>query len=150
MVKKMNATLNNTPDWMRLIVVIFGMSLIILCSLLLVSCKTQQPQVVEKIVTNTEYIDRHHYDSIFNDRIVYVDRGSDTIKMIERVIEYRYSVLTDSVDVLRVDSIPYEVQVVEYVERMNNHQRTMYWLGWLAVLIVALRLFWKVYKKIKL
>jgi predicted transposase YdaD len=120
-----------------------------LVSLLLVSCKTQQPQVVEKVVTNTEYIDRHHYDSIFNDRVVYVDRGSDTIKMIERVIEYRYKVLTDSIDVLRVDSIPYEVQVVEYVERMNNHQRTMYWLGWLAVLIVGLRLFWKVYKKIK-
>lgn len=123
--------------------------ILILLLPLLIACKAQQPQVVEKIVTNTEYIDRHHYDSIFNDRIVYVDRGSDTIKMIERVIEYRYSVLTDSIEVLKVDSIPYEVQVVEYVERMNNHQRTMYWLGWLAVLIVGLRLSWKVYKKIK-
>jgi predicted transposase YdaD len=149
MVKKMNATLNNTPDWFRMLITIIATAIIMLVSLLLVSCKTQQPQVVEKIVTNTEYIDRHHYDSIFNDRIVYVDRGSDTIKMIERVIEYRYKVLTDSVEVLRIDSIPYEVQVVEIVERMNNHQRTMYWLGWLAVLIVALRLFWKVYKKIK-
>ena len=117
---------------------------------MLIACKNQQPQVVEKVVTNTEYIDRHHYDSIFNDRIVYVDRGSDTIKMIERVIEYRYSVLTDSIEVLKVDSIPYEVRVVEYVDRMNNHQRTMYWLGWIAVLIVGLRLFWKAYKKFKL
>lgn len=123
--------------------------ILILLLPLLIACKTQQPQVVEKVATNTEYIDRHHYDSIFNDRIVYVDRGSDTIKMIERVIEYRYSVLTDSIEVLRVDSIPYEVRVVEYVDRMNNHQRTMYWLGWLAVLIVGLRLSWKVYKKIK-
>lgn len=119
------------------------------CVFSLASCKTRQPQVVEKIVTNTEYIDRHHYDSIFNDRIVYVDRGSDTIKMIERVVEHRYSVLTDSIEVLKVDSIPYEVQVIEYVERMNNHQKTMYWLGWLAVVIVGLRLFWKVYKKFK-
>jgi predicted transposase YdaD len=143
MVKKMK-------EWSKLLLVILGVAMLILCSLCLVSCKTQQPQVVEKVVTNTEYIDRHHYDSIFNDRVVYVDRGSDTIKMIERVIEYRYKVLTDSIDVLRVDSIPYEVQVVEYVERMNNHQRTMYWLGWVAVVIVGLRLFWKVYKKIKL
>ena len=120
------------------------------CIFSLTSCKTQQPQVVEKIVTNTEYIDRHHYDSIFNDRVVYVDRGSDTIKMIERVIEYRYSVLTDSIEVLKVDSIPYEVRVVEYVDKMNSHQRTMYWLGWLAIVIVGLKLFWKVYKKIKL
>lgn len=124
--------------------------ILILLLPLLIACKAQQPQVVEKVVTNTEYIDRHHYDSIFNDRIVYVDRGSDTIKMIERVIEYRYSVLTDSIEVLRVDSIPYEVRVVEYVDRMNKHQRTMYWLGWIAVLIVGLRLFWKVYKKFKL
>lgn len=136
-------------EWTKLLLVILGVAMLILCSLCLVGCKTQQPTIVEKVVTNTEYIDRHHYDSIFNDRIVYVDRGSDTIKMIERVIEYRYSVLTDSIEVLRVDSIPYEVQVVEYVERMNNHQRTMYWLGWIAVLIVGLRLFWKVYKKIK-
>ena len=146
----MNATLNNTPDWFRMFITIIATAIIMLVSLLLVSCKTQQPQVIEKVVTNTEYIDRHHYDSIFNDRVVYVDRGSDTIKMIERVIEYRYKVLTDSVEVVRIDSIPYEVQVVEIVERMNNHQRTMYWLGWIAVLIVALRLFWKIYKKIKL
>jgi hypothetical protein len=150
MVKKMNTTLNNMPDWLRLIVVIFGMSLIILCSLLLVSCKTQQTQVVEKVVTNTEYIDRHHYDSIYIDNYIYVDRGADTITITKTNIEYRYKTLVDSVEVLKVDSIPYEVQVVEYVERMNNHQRTMYWLGWLAILIVGLRLFWKVYKKIKL
>lgn len=137
-------------EWSKLLLVILGVAMLILCSLCLVSCKTKQPQVVEKIVTNTEYIDRHHYDSIFNDRVVYVDKGSDTIKMIERVVEYRYSVLTDSIEVLRVDSIPYEVQVVEYIDKMNNHQRTMYWLGWIAVLIVGLRLFWKIYKKIKL
>lgn len=123
--------------------------ILILLLPLLIACKNQQPQVVEKVVINTEYIDRHHYDSIFNDRIVYVDRGSDTIKMIERVIEYRYSVLTDSIEVFRIDSIPYRVPVVEYVDRMNDHQRTMYWLGWLAVLIVGLRLSWKVYKKFK-
>lgn len=124
--------------------------ILILLLPLLIACKNQHPQIVEKVVTNIEYIDRHHYDSIFNDRIVYVDRGSDTIKVIERVIEYRYSVLTDSIEVLRVDSIPYEVRVVEYVDKMNNHQRTMYWLGWIAVLIVGLRLFWKIYKKFKL
>ena len=145
----MNATLNDTPDWAKVLIGIVMMAVMILLSLLLTGCKTQQPTIVEKVVTNTEYVDRHHYDSIFNDRIVYVDRGSDTIKTFEKIVEYRYKVLTDSVEVLRVDSIPYEVQVIEYVDKMNNHQRTMYWLGWIAVLIVGLRLFWKVYKKIK-
>lgn len=126
--------------------ILFG----ILMMLMLSSCKTQQPQVVEKVVTNTEYIDRYHYDSIYIDNYVYVDKGSDTITITKTNIEYRYKVLTDSIEVLKVDSIPYEVRVVEYVDRMNNHQHTMYWLGWLAVVIVALRLFWKVYKKFKL
>lgn len=137
-------------EWSKLLLVILGVAMLILCSLCLVSCKTQQPQVVEKIVTNIEYIDRHHYDSIYIDNYVYVDRGSDTITITKTNIEYRYKTLVDSVEVLRVDSIPYEVQVVEIVEKMNNHQRTMYWLGWIAVVIVALRLFWKIYKKFKL
>ena len=125
--------------------ILFG----ILMMLMLSSCKTPQPTIVEKVVTNTEYIDRHHYDSIYIDKYVYVDKGADTITITKTNIEYRYKVLTDSIEVLKVDSIPYEVQVIDYVERMNNHQRIMYWLGWLAVVIVGLRLFWKVYKKFK-
>jgi hypothetical protein len=130
------------------VIIMFGVLIVFACTL--VSCKTQQPTIVEKVVTNTEYIDRHHYDSIYIDNYVYVDKGADTITITKTNIEYRYKILIDSVEVLRVDSIPYEVQVVEIVEKMNNHQKTMYWLGWLAVLIVGLRLFWKVYKKFKL
>lgn len=136
-------------DITRLLFVIAMFALLIFIACSLVSCKAQQPTIVEKVVTNTEYIDRHHYDSIYIDNYVYVDKGSDTITITKTKVEYRYKVLTDSVEVLEVDSIPYEVQVVEYVDKMNNHQRTMYWLGWLAVLIVGLRVFWKVYKKIK-
>lgn len=135
----------NQLNWLKILIAI-----IVSILLLLTGCKAQQPQVVEKIVTNTEYIDRYHYDSIYIDNYVYVDKGADTITITKTNIEYRYKVLTDSVEVLKVDSIPYEVRVVEIVERMNNHQRTMYWLGWLAIVIVGLRLFWKVYKKFKI
>lgn len=139
----------NKRECWELLVLIFATCIVLFCILSMVSCKTQQPQVVEKVVTNTEYIDRHHYDSIYIDNYVYVDKGADTITITKTNIEYRYKVLTDSVEVLKVDSIPYEVRVIEYVDKMNNHQRTMYWLGWLAIVIVGLRLFWKVYKKIK-
>jgi hypothetical protein len=81
---------------------------------------------------------------------VYVDRGGDTITITKTNIEYRYKILIDSVEVLKVDSIPYEVEHIVEVNKMNNHQRTMYWLGWLSFVIAGLRLFWKVYKKIKL
>ncbi len=145
----MKATLNDTPDWFKMLIVTIATAMMIFVVLTLTSCKTQQPTIVEKVVTNTEYIDRHHYDSIYIDNYVYVDKGSDTITITKTNIEYRYKVLTDSIEVLKVDSIPYEVQVINYVERMNNHQKTMYWLGWIAVLIMVLRLFWKVYNKIK-
>lgn len=145
----MNATLNNTSDWKKALIVIAVMAVMIFFSLLLVSCKTQQPQVVEKVVTNTEYVDRIKCDSIYIDKYVYVDRGGDTITITKTNIEYRYKILVDSVEVLKVDSIPYEVEHIVEVNKMNNHQRTMYWLGWIAVLIVGLRLFWKVYKIFK-
>jgi hypothetical protein len=143
MVKKMNAT------WAKALIGIALMAVIILFSLLLVGCKTQQPQVVEKVVTNTEYVDRIKCDSIYIDKYVYVDRGGDTITITKTNIEYRYKILVDSVEVLKVDSIPYEVEHIVEVNKMNNHQKTMYWLGWVAILIVGLRLFWKIYKKIK-
>lgn len=139
----MNAT------WAKALIGIALMAVIILFSLLLVGCKTQQPQVVEKVVTNTEYVDRIKCDSIYIDKYVYVDRGGDTITITKTNIEYRYKILVDSVEVLKVDSIPYEVEHIVEVNKMNNHQRTMYWLGWIAVLIVGLRLFWKVYKIFK-
>ena len=145
----MNTTLNDTPDWVKALIDIALMAVMILFSLLLTGCKTQQPQVIEKVVTNTEYVDRIKYDSIYIDNYVYVDKGADTITITKTNIEYRYKTLVDSVEVLKVDSIPYEVEHIVEVNKMNNHQRTMYWLGWLAVLIVGLRLFWKVYKKIK-
>lgn len=126
--------------------ILFG----ILMMLMLSSCKTQQPQVVEKIVTNTEYIDRHYYDSVYIDNYVYVDKGADTITITKTNVEYRYKSRVDTFTIEKTDSIPYEVPKIEYVDKMNKHQKTMYWLGWLAVVIVGLRLFWKVYKKFKI
>ena len=146
----MKATLNDTPDWFKMLIVTIATAMMIFVVLTLTGCKTQQPTIVEKLVTNTEYVDRIKYDSIYIDNYVYVDRGSDTIKVTETKIEYRYKTLTDSIEVLKVDSIPYEVEHIVEVDKMNNHQRTMYWLGWVAILIVGLRLFWKIYKKIKL
>ena len=145
----MKTTLNDTPDWFKMLIVTIAAAMMIFVVLTLTGCKAQQTQVVEKVVTNTEYVDRIKYDSIYIDNYIYIEKGADTITITKTNIEYRYKVLTDSVEVLKVDSIPYEVQVVEYVNRMNNHQRTMYWLGWVAVVIVGLRLFWKIYKKIR-
>lgn len=143
---------NKREGW-ELVVVIFATCIVLFCMLSMISCKTQQPTIVEKVVTNTEFVDRHHYDSIYIDNYVFVDKGSDTIKVTETKIEYRYKVLTDSVEVLRVDSIPYTVEVVKEVERsLNKYEKTMIRLGWclivLLVGIVGYKMF-KWYRKIR-
>ena len=121
--------------------------ILILLLPLLIACKTQQPQVVEKVVINTEYIDRLHYDSIYIDNYVYVDKGADTITITKTNIEYRYKILTDSVEVLRVDSIPYTVEVVKEVERsLNKYEKTMIRLGWALIVLLVAIVGWKVFK----
>ena len=121
----------------------------IVITLLAVSCKTQQPQVVEKIVTNTEYVDRWRVDSVYIDNIKYIDRGSDTIKVIETKTEYRYKVITDSIEVIKIDSIPYAVEVIKEVNVLTPPQKTLMRIGLftvIALLIWAVWRLWKIFK----
>ena len=48
-----------------------------------------------------------------------------------------------------IEDIQNSKEVVVIPASLNSYQKTMIALGWLAVVIVGLRLFWKVYKKFK-
>lgn len=93
--------------------------------------------------TDSVYVEKIKIDSVHIKVKEYIN--GDTF--VRDSIVYRCIFSTDTIYIHDIDSVPYPVPVVEYVDRMNDHQRTMYWLGWLAVLIVGLRLFWKAYKK---
>lgn len=121
----------------------------IVIALLAVSCKTQQPQVVEKIVTNTEYVDRWRVDSVYIDNIKYIDRGSDTIKVIETKTEYRYKVITDSIEVIKTDSIPYAVEVIKEVNVLTPPQKTLMRIGLFAVIALLIWAVWRLWKILK-
>lgn len=118
----------------------------IVIALLAVSCKTQQPQVVEKIVTNTEYVDRWRVDSVYIDNIKYIDRGSDTIKVIETKTEYRYKVITDSVEVIKIDSIPYAVEVIKEVNVLTPPQKALIRIGLFTVIALLIWAVWRLSK----
>lgn len=118
----------------RIAIFIFAISLI--------SCKTQQPQVVEKIVTETEYVDRWRVDSVYVDNIKYIDRGSDTIKVIETKTEYRYKVITDSIEVIKIDSIPYAVKVIKEVNVLTPLQKTLMCIGLFAMIALLIWAVW--------
>ena len=118
----------------------------IVIALLAVSCKTQQPQTVEKIVTNTEYVDRWRVDSVYIDNIKYIDRGSDTIKVIETKTEYRYKVITDSIEVVKIDSIPYAVEVIKEVNVLTPPQKALMRIGLFTVIALLIWAIWRLWK----
>lgn len=103
-----------------------------LLALLFIGCGAQKTvtQLVENIRTDTVYINRQQYDSIyiFQERTSDYHRGviipnpsdvqplPDTIYIKDKSIEYRYRMLHDTLKVTERDSIPYEVTITEVKE----------------------------------
>lgn len=83
-------------------------------------CKTRTIlQPVEKI--KIEYRDRFKIDSIHNTDSILIYQKSDTVYLSS--IKWRERFVKDTVSVLRVDSIPYPVEVVKYVNQLNKWQK---------------------------
>ena len=91
-----------------IIVLIFALS----------GCKTKL-QPVEKI--KIEYRDRFKTDSIHNTDSILIYQENDTVYLSS--IKWRERFVKDTVSVLRVDSIPYPVEVVKYVNQLNKWQK---------------------------
>jgi len=91
----------------------------LLLLMLLIGCSTQRQvvtQLVHDIRVDTIYMNSQQYDSIYiyQDRLL--DRSKDTIYLKDVSVEYRYKLLRDTVYKTRVDSIPYQVTVIETKE----------------------------------
>jgi len=92
--------------------------------LILAGCSTTRrvTEVVESTNTDTLYLNRIQYDSIFIDHFHMVDRGKDTIMIQDAKVEYRYRLLKDTTYIHQIDSIPVikEVEVIKEVARPIN------------------------------
>lgn len=110
-------------------------------------CKQVQTVVQTRLVqvhdttrlTDSVYIDRHHY----------VQQKGDTVYITETVYKDRIK-YTDRVQVVqKVDSIPYEVTVTEYVRHRNGYDRFTsagFWiLAALIVVVIGIRLWMRFY-----
>ena len=78
-------------------------------------CRSVQPVIVEKI--KIEYRDRLRVDSVYNRDTVQIYGRNDTI--FKEVIKWRERFKIDTVSVVKVDSIPYKVEVVKEVNRLS-------------------------------
>lgn len=80
------------------------------------SCQTTKTIPLETLRHDTLYINKEHYDSIYIDSSHLVDRGGDTVYIKDKLIEYRFRLIRDTIRIVRIDSIPYEVRITEVKE----------------------------------
>ena len=87
---------------------------------LFAGCKTKEVLIpTEKTVV--EYRDQLRIDSVYNRDTLYLFTKNDTVYL--QSIKWRERFKVDTVSVVRVDSIPYPVEVVREVNVLTKWQR---------------------------
>lgn len=109
--------------------------LIVLLLLIISGCKTKEVLIpTEKTVV--EYRDQLRIDSVYNRDTLYLFTKNDTVYL--QSIKWRERFKVDTVSVVRVDSIPYPVEVVREVNVLTKWQRLrLNALNIIAIIIVA-------------
>lgn len=107
----------------------------ILIVFLLTGCKTETVLVpVEKV--KIEHRDRLRIDSVYNRDTVNIYERGDTVYL--HTIKWRERFKIDTVSVVKVDSIPYPVEVVREVNVLTKWQRLrLNALNIIAIIIVC-------------
>ena len=116
-------------------VMVFKWMLLLAILSLFTGCKTKTVLIpVEKI--KIEYRDRLRIDSVYNRDTVNIYERGDMIYL--HTIKWRERFKFDTVSVVRVDSIPYPVEVVTEVNKLTKWQRwRLNALNIIAIIIVA-------------
>ena len=98
-------------------------------------CKTKTVLVpVDRV--KIEYRDRLRIDSVYNRDTVNIYERGDTVYL--QTIKWRERFKFDTVSVVRVDSIPYPVEVIQEVNKLTKWQRwRLNALNIIAIIIVA-------------
>ena len=129
-------------------------ALLFLSVLTVYSCSTSRhvTQLVERTSVDTVYLSSLHYDSIY----IFQERTSDyhmnplnplkpsetdTVFIKDVAVEFRYRLLRDTIYKTRIDTIPYEVRVVEtqVVRHIPWYAKLLSWIGTLALLFLLIR-----------
>lgn len=119
---------------------ILALSLIIIA---FAGCKSKRVLVpVDRV--KMEYIDRLRIDSVYNRDTVELYRQNDTIY--KNVIKWRERFKFDTISVVRIDSIPYPVEVIKEVNRLTKWQTLRLNLLNILVVIVLVYIAFKIGK----
>lgn len=113
------------------------------------SCSTTKTIPLEILRHDTLYINKEHYDSIYITRTSDTDRTRDTITITKTLTEYRFRLIRDTIRIARIDSIPYEVRVIEIKELYKPptlYDRICKAIFWLFIGIILLWVYSRVHK----
>ena len=104
-------------------------------------CKTRTILVPVK-ETKIEYRDKLRVDSIYNRDTIQIYGRNDTI--FKDVIKWRERFSLDTVSIVRIDSIPYPVEVIQEVNKLTKWQRWRLTLlniiGGLTIIYIAFKI----------
>ena len=115
--------------------------LAILVVFLMTGCKTKTVLVpVDRV--KIEYKERLRVDSVYNRDTVQIYKKNDTIYY--EKIKWRERFKIDTVSVVKVDSIPYKVEVVKEINKLTKWQKLRLNTLNILVLIIAAYLFIKI------
>lgn len=118
-------------------------------SMSMVSCSTTKTIPIETLRHDTLYINKEKYDSIYIDNTHLIDRGGDTVYIKDKLIEYRFWLLRDTIRIVRIDSIPYEVKIIETKE-VRKPPNLFDYLCYLSFGIILGLIGWKMSRLLKL
>lgn len=129
---------------------LLGFSFLIIC---LACCSCGSTKVVpietihEVLKTDTLYINNVQYDSIYVSQDRYTDRTKDTILIRQHDVEYRYKLLRDTIERIKLevrhDSIPYEVRIIEtkQVKYTPPWTKALSYIGTISILVLLIYIF---------
>lgn len=135
---------------------LLGFSFLIIC-LACCSCGSTKVVPIETIrdhqVHDTLYINNVQYDSIYISQDKFIDRTKDTILIRQHDVEYRYKLLRDTIERIKLvvhhDSIPYEVRITETIEvprKLTWYDHTARATFWLLIGFILLCLYRRFHK----
>ena len=119
------------------------LSFVAVVSTLFAGCATRrQIQVIERVTKDTIYLNKVQYDSIYIDKAKYVDRTRDTLLIQDKVVEYRYKLLRDTIRIHQIDSIPVirEVEVVREVARSPWYAKILAAIGLISLFLFLFKI----------
>ena len=119
---------------------------LLLLSLLLAlvaGCRTtEHAQADARASHDPAYVNSLRYDSIIVSHDRLVDRSRDTVLIQDRVVEYRYRLLRDTVRTIRTDSIPVirETEITKEVSYISWWAKALSAIGLLTIVLFLARL----------